>query len=163
MGLLYRDPTVLIFNRFLWPLLKLNLSSPICARLQISRVTGVQIVPLQPQPSGSNSADERIHDLQKLLSTGSFYFGWSGTKGYCDLSLGVQRAEQYDNSDPRFFWNRTLFEHLKYGSSFASISDFFYCYLFYHLRVTRYSARPRRLVDMFHNQLNNFFGGISHV
>ena len=82
-------------------------------------MTGVQIVPLQPQqPGEGKSADDRIHDLQKLLSGGSFYFGWSATKGYCDLSLGVQRAEQYDTSDPRFFWNRALFEHLKYVNGF---------------------------------------------
>ena len=82
---------------------------------QISRVTGVQIVPLQQQQptGGGNSGDERIHDLQKLLSGGAFYFGWSPTKGYCDLSLGVQRAEQYHTSDPRFFWNRSLFQHLQ--------------------------------------------------
>ena len=74
----------------------------------------MQIVPLQqPQPGEGKAVEERIHDLQKLLSGGSFYFGWSATKGYCDLSLGVQRAEQYETSDPRFFWNRALFEHPK--------------------------------------------------
>lgn len=66
-----------------------------------------------------NSSDlERIQEIRRVLSSGTFYFSWTPQAGQIpiDLTLCAQRAVKTDVTDNRFFWNRTLHLHLKrYG------------------------------------------------
>ncbi|KAK0400060.1 hypothetical protein QR680_003335 [Steinernema hermaphroditum] len=82
----------------------------------IYKVTNVQFLPLFCAPSYVN--DTRIVDLQRLLSSGMFFFACSGDSGtpLFDLTLCAQERRFNNVSDHRFFWNRTLhFPFEKYG------------------------------------------------
>ena len=48
--------------------------------------------------------EERIVEVRKLLSSGTFYFSWSAAGADFDLSLCGQRFYQARETDNRFFW-----------------------------------------------------------
>ncbi|XP_046576980.1 LOW QUALITY PROTEIN: synaptojanin-1-like, partial [Haliotis rubra] len=80
------------------------------AESEVFKVTSVQFVSLRNEPTD----EERIVELRKLLSSGTFYFSWSQTGAPWDLSLCAQRKHQQDTeTDNRFFWNRMLHVHLQ--------------------------------------------------
>ncbi|VDL81907.1 unnamed protein product [Nippostrongylus brasiliensis] len=70
----------------------------------IVKVTAVEFISLRTVGAVEN-ADPRIIDLQRLLSSGIFYF--SSNPRY-DITLCAQRRAANKSSDPRFFWNRVL-------------------------------------------------------
>ncbi|ESP04692.1 hypothetical protein LOTGIDRAFT_135750 [Lottia gigantea] len=79
---------------------------------EVFKITAVQLVPLRNEPSD----EERVVEVRKLLSSGTFYFSWCQSGIPWDLSLCAQRKHQDHETDNRFFWNRLLHVHLKrYG------------------------------------------------
>ncbi|KAK7099032.1 synaptojanin-1-like [Littorina saxatilis] len=79
---------------------------------EVFKVTAVQFLSLRNVPQD----EERIVDVRKLLSSGTFYFSWRGNGNPWDLSLCAQRTLQDHDTDNRFFWNRMLHVHLqRYG------------------------------------------------
>ncbi|KAJ1358954.1 hypothetical protein KIN20_017539 [Parelaphostrongylus tenuis] len=50
--------------------------------------------------------DPRIADLQRMISSGMFYFS---TNPQYDITLCAQRRSANTDSDRRFFWNRSLY------------------------------------------------------
>ncbi|XP_071104406.1 synaptojanin-2-like [Haliotis cracherodii] len=76
---------------------------------EVFKVTSVQFVSLRNEPTD----EDRIVELRKLLSSGTFYFSWSQTGAPWDLSLCAQRKQQDTETDNRFFWNRMLHVHLQ--------------------------------------------------
>lgn len=73
----------------------------------IYRITMVQFVSLK-SPS-SDFIDSRVADLQRLISSGMFYFASSPDQSQIiDLTLSAQKRVAGETSDHRFFWNRTL-------------------------------------------------------
>uniref|UniRef100_A0A914V0H9 Phosphatidylinositol-3-phosphatase SAC1 n=1 Tax=Plectus sambesii TaxID=2011161 RepID=A0A914V0H9_9BILA len=77
----------------------------------IYRVNGVQFVPMwRALPDGViDPGDDRITEMQKLMSNGMFYFAFAADQSQLiDLSLCSQKRHQGSISDYRFFWNRTL-------------------------------------------------------
>lgn len=81
----------------------------------IYRITMVQFVSLKS--SLPDPADSRIVDLQRLISSGIFYFAISaGQSTLIDLTLCAQKRVVGDACDHRFFWNRSLhFPLERYG------------------------------------------------
>uniref|UniRef100_A0A1I7XYG1 phosphoinositide 5-phosphatase n=1 Tax=Steinernema glaseri TaxID=37863 RepID=A0A1I7XYG1_9BILA len=81
----------------------------------IYKVTSVQFLPLFCAPNEVN--DARISDLQRLLSSGMFFFASCGDgQKLFDLTLCAQERNSHSTSDHRFFWNRNLhFPFEKYG------------------------------------------------
>ncbi|PAV77891.1 hypothetical protein WR25_05921 [Diploscapter pachys] len=78
----------------------------------ILKVTNCECVSLMNNASAEDS-DPRISDIQRLLSSGMFYF--SSNPAY-DLTRSAQHRHNQKGSDIRFFWNRTLHYPLeKYG------------------------------------------------
>lgn len=67
---------------------------------EIFRITATSFLSLRHDASD----EERIQELKKLLSSGTFYFSWSSTGATFDLSLCAQRQEQKHVTDNRFFW-----------------------------------------------------------
>lgn len=67
---------------------------------EVFKVTSVQFVSLRNEPTD----EDRIVELRKLLSSGTFYFSWSQTGAPWDLSLCAQRKQQDTETDNRFFW-----------------------------------------------------------
>ncbi|GAB1601830.1 synaptojanin-1-like isoform X2 [Argonauta hians] len=81
---------------------------------EVFRITGTTFIPLQSQ----NAEEEKINEIRKLLSSGTFYFSWSTTNYLWDLTLCAQRQFQQCDTDNRFFWNKTLHVHLdRFGVS----------------------------------------------
>ncbi|TMS38623.1 hypothetical protein L596_005308 [Steinernema carpocapsae] len=72
----------------------------------IFKVTNVQFLPLFCAPNEVN--DVRITDLQRLLSSGMFFFASGGDGQLYDLTLSAQERRFNNVSDHRFFWNRSL-------------------------------------------------------
>uniref|UniRef100_A0A915JV85 phosphoinositide 5-phosphatase n=1 Tax=Romanomermis culicivorax TaxID=13658 RepID=A0A915JV85_ROMCU len=66
---------------------------------------------------GVPTIDDKVVEIQKLISSGTFYFAVSTTRNQCfDLTLCSQKRFQGLTYDHRFFWNRRL--HIpfqKYG------------------------------------------------
>ncbi|XP_078088949.1 synaptojanin-1 isoform X5 [Mustelus asterias] len=77
---------------------------------EIFRVTCTEFISLQNEPSD----EERVSDVRKVLSSGSFYFAWSSSGVSLDLSLNAHRRMQEHTTDNRFFWNQSLHLHLKH-------------------------------------------------
>ena len=68
---------------------------------EIFRITAVTMVSLRNAPQD----EERVTEIRKLLSSGTFYFSWSASPGVgFDLSLCEQRCLQASDTDNRFFW-----------------------------------------------------------
>ncbi|XP_033638398.1 synaptojanin-1-like [Asterias rubens] len=78
---------------------------------EIFRITATSFISLRHDPGD----EERISEVRKLLSSGTFYFVWSSSAQQqpFDLSLCAQRQNQEHTTDNRFFWNRTLHLHLQ--------------------------------------------------
>ncbi|XP_038053185.1 synaptojanin-1-like [Patiria miniata] len=78
---------------------------------EIFRITATSFISLRRDPGD----EERITEVRKLLSSGTFYFVWSSSsqQAQFDLSLCAQRQKQDHSTDNRFFWNRTLHLHLQ--------------------------------------------------
>ncbi len=55
---------------------------------------------------GVASDEERVSDIKKLLTCGTFYFAWSsGQDGPpIDLTLAAQKCVKFNETDNRFFW-----------------------------------------------------------
>ncbi|XP_054709213.1 synaptojanin-1-like [Uloborus diversus] len=71
---------------------------------EIFRVTETNFISLR-----NNASDiERIQEVKKVLNSGTFYFSWSSVDKPLDLTLCEQRASFTNESDNRFFWNRTM-------------------------------------------------------
>ncbi|XP_022094958.1 synaptojanin-1-like isoform X2 [Acanthaster planci] len=81
------------------------------ASSEIFRITATSFISLRHDPGD----EERITEVRKLLSSGTFYFVWSSSsqQPQFDLSLCAQRQNQDHSTDNRFFWNRTLHLHLQ--------------------------------------------------
>ena len=67
---------------------------------EVFKVTAVQFLSLRNEPLD----EERIADVRKLLSSGTFYFSWRATGNSWDLSLCAQKKLQDHDTDNRFFW-----------------------------------------------------------
>ena len=53
-----------------------------------------------PHPGG----EDKVSEIKKLLTCGTFYFTWSATEEPMDLTLSCQKSGA--KTDNRFFWNR---------------------------------------------------------
>ncbi|XP_075922988.1 synaptojanin-1 isoform X3 [Petromyzon marinus] len=73
---------------------------------EVMRITSVEMVSLQGDPSD----EDRVADLRRLLSTGTFYFSSSGGVGNTyDLSIRAQLQGQGDPAQHNpFCWNAAL-------------------------------------------------------
>ncbi|KAK6191374.1 hypothetical protein SNE40_003083 [Patella caerulea] len=79
---------------------------------EVFKITAVHLLSLRNEPSD----EDRVVEVKKLLSSGTFYFSWSTHGSPWDLSLCAQRKQQDQESDNRFFWNRLLHVHFRrYG------------------------------------------------
>ncbi|XP_045434337.1 synaptojanin-1 isoform X1 [Pipistrellus kuhlii] len=80
---------------------------------EVFRVTSTEFIPLRADPD-----EDRVSEVRKVLSSGSFYFAWSASGASLDLSLSAHRSMQEHTTDNRFFWNQSLHLHLQhYGVS----------------------------------------------
>ena len=78
------------------------------------RVTNVATVSLR----GYSPDEEKVTEIRKLLSCGTFYFAWSRDEKQkpIDLTLSAQKSVKFDKNDNRFFWNRMLYiPFVRYG------------------------------------------------
>ena len=81
---------------------------------EIYRVTNVATVSLR----GYSPDEEKVTEIRKLLSCGTFYFAWSKDDKHkpIDLTLSAQKSVKYSTTDNRFFWNRMLcIPFVRYG------------------------------------------------
>ncbi|XP_064476937.1 synaptojanin-1-like isoform X2 [Ornithodoros turicata] len=81
---------------------------------EIFRITDTLFVSLR----NSGQDLERVQDVRKILGAGTFFFVWSSNQNVplLDLTLCAQRAAVTNETDNRFFWNRTLhIPLLRYG------------------------------------------------
>ncbi|VDK17407.1 unnamed protein product [Anisakis simplex] len=82
----------------------------------IYRITSVQFVPLKVP---SQVVDSRVVDLQRLMSSGMFYFASASSfdvTATFDLTIPAHRRATNDTSNHDFFWNRNLhFPLERYG------------------------------------------------
>lgn len=71
---------------------------------EVFRINRTNFVPLRgPQAV----EEERISELSKLLSSGTFYFLWNSGSGESqDVTLCSQKSLDNPGTDNRFFWNR---------------------------------------------------------
>merc|ERR1719483_1521305 len=82
------------------------------AESEVFRISSVQFMSLRNDPSD----EEKVSEIRKLLSAGTFYFSWSSEGEPWDLSLCAQRNLQDHDTDNKFFWNRMLHVHFqRYG------------------------------------------------
>ncbi|KAF8372810.1 unc-26 [Pristionchus pacificus] len=85
----------------------------------ILRVTGTEFIPLNTMAVTGNDVDTRLPSLQRLISSGSFYFSASPS---FDLTLSAQRRAEGAGSDFRFFWLESLPSFSSGTSFYRSIS-----------------------------------------
>ncbi|XP_012937640.1 synaptojanin-1 [Aplysia californica] len=79
---------------------------------EVFRISAVQFVSLRNDPAD----EDRVAEIRKLLSSGTFYFTWAAGGDPWDLSLCAQRNLQDHDTDNKFFWNRMLHVHFqRYG------------------------------------------------
>ena len=67
---------------------------------------------------GYSPDEEKVTEIRKLLSCGTFYFAWSRDEKQkpIDLTLSAQKSVKFDKNDNRFFWNRMLYiPFVRYG------------------------------------------------
>uniref|UniRef100_A0A0N5A7W6 phosphoinositide 5-phosphatase n=1 Tax=Syphacia muris TaxID=451379 RepID=A0A0N5A7W6_9BILA len=81
----------------------------------IYKITMVQFISLKC--AYSEFIDPRINELQRLMSSGIFYFATSvDQSSLIDLTLTAQKRMAGDASDDRFFWNKNLhYQFERYG------------------------------------------------
>ncbi|XP_028966400.1 synaptojanin-1 [Galendromus occidentalis] len=71
---------------------------------EIFRLTDVTFVSLRD----FRDDVERMMDVRKVLTSGTFFFSWSSQSAPLDLTLCAQRNTRTNETDNRFFWNRML-------------------------------------------------------
>lgn len=73
---------------------------------EVFKISQVSLVSLRgPQ----TVEEERVTELRKLLSSGTFYFLWSSNGEPQDITLSTQKVQQGSPTENRFFWNRYMF------------------------------------------------------
>ncbi|XP_043511286.1 synaptojanin-1 [Frieseomelitta varia] len=79
---------------------------------EVFRITQTHFVPLHY----TQSNEDRVSEVRKVLNSGTFYFSWSANQEPLDITLSAQRRCKSTTTDNRFFWNRMLHIHLlRYG------------------------------------------------
>uniref|UniRef100_A0AC35U978 Phosphoinositide 5-phosphatase n=1 Tax=Rhabditophanes sp. KR3021 TaxID=114890 RepID=A0AC35U978_9BILA len=75
------------------------------------KITNVKFLSLIGVENMILANDSRLQDLQRLISSGIFYFSNCAEKGrkLWDLTMSCQKRSHPDVVDHRFFWNRNLF------------------------------------------------------
>lgn len=73
---------------------------------EIFRITDTGFVSLRGYPPDG----ERIVEVRRIINSGTFYFSWSPKGQPIDITLCAQRAVRTNETDNRFFWNRSLFQ-----------------------------------------------------
>ena len=55
---------------------------------------------------GVPSDEDRVTEIKKLLTCGTFYFAWSSPQEGppIDLTLAAQKSVKFNETDNRFFW-----------------------------------------------------------
>jgi len=55
---------------------------------------------------GVPSDEERVTEIKKLLTCGTFYFAWTPQQdgSPIDLTLAAQKCVKWEQTDYRFFW-----------------------------------------------------------
>lgn len=76
---------------------------------EIFRITDTGFVSLRGYPQDG----ERIVEVRRIINSGTFYFSWSPKGQPLDITLCAQRALRTNETDNRFFWNRSLFQFFK--------------------------------------------------
>ncbi|XP_014252090.1 synaptojanin-1 [Cimex lectularius] len=74
------------------------------ADTEVFRITQTSFLSLRKQPQD----EEHISEVKKLLNSGTFYFSWNSAGDAQDITLCAQRRAKTNETDNRFFWNRTL-------------------------------------------------------
>ncbi len=69
---------------------------------EIYRVTNIETISMR----GFKPDEERVAEIKKLLSCGTFYYAWSSDENVkpINLTLAQQKATKTDQTDNRFFW-----------------------------------------------------------
>jgi phosphatidylinositol-bisphosphatase len=67
---------------------------------EIYRVTNVSMVSMRGHPPD----EDKVVEIKKLLTCGTFYFAWSAQDEPVDLTLCSQKAVKFTETDNRFFW-----------------------------------------------------------
>jgi hypothetical protein len=70
----------------------------------VFKLTNVSMVSLRGVPAD----EEKVVDIKKLLTSGTFYFAWNVHGKSTNLTLSGQKATKTSEIDHRFFWNRLL-------------------------------------------------------
>lgn len=73
---------------------------------EIFRITDTGFISLRGAPQDG----ERIVEVRRIINSGTFYFSWSLKNTPIDITLCAQRFMRTNDTDNRFFWNRSLFE-----------------------------------------------------
>lgn len=77
---------------------------------EIFRITDTGFISLRGWPQDG----ERILEIRRVMNAGTFYFSWSAkTEKPLDITLCAQRRARTQETDNRFFWNKTLHRHFK--------------------------------------------------
>ncbi|KAI1286204.1 Synaptojanin-1 [Halotydeus destructor] len=72
---------------------------------EVFRITDVLFLSMRNNPHDL----ERVQELKKVLSSGTYYFSWSNDERQpFDITLCAQRRSRTNETDNRFFWNRIL-------------------------------------------------------
>ena len=67
---------------------------------EIYRLNNVAMVSVRGNPHD----EEKVAEIKKLLTCGTFYFAWSSTEPPIDLTLAAQKIAKNAETDNRFFW-----------------------------------------------------------
>lgn len=67
---------------------------------EIYRLTNVSLISMRGIPQD----EEKVAEIKKLLTNGTFYFSWSASEEPIDLTLAAQKAVKTKETDNRFFW-----------------------------------------------------------
>lgn len=68
---------------------------------EIFRITQTHFVPLHY----TQSNEDRVSEVRKVLNSGTFYFSWSANQEPLDITLSAQRRCKSTTTDNRFFWS----------------------------------------------------------
>lgn len=70
---------------------------------EIYRLSNVAFISMRGNPQD----EEKVSEIKKLLTCGTFYFSWSAQDKPLDLTLASQKMVKPNvKTDNRFFWNR---------------------------------------------------------
>lgn len=67
---------------------------------EVFRITQTHFVPLHY----TQSNEDRVSEVRKVLNSGTFYFSWSANQEPLDITLSAQRRCKSTTTDNRFFW-----------------------------------------------------------